>query len=195
MSFSSLFPVFSSSSVFPLCFFDQSVVPAGFIDFIVEPTFSGLIDTAEKVIGPLIEEERQAKESGNRRTRFCYYNLSQKNGSKQKSILPFYSISIYLKLIHSHCAPLSIFLTLLFVCFSLTGSGTVTVESVQRHSSSRQRSSDDGQMDFSLTAIDLPALRLHLSGVITSNKDRWKELSVHGTYTNKAMHYIAQISF
>lgn len=71
-----------------------------------------------------------------------------------------------------------------FVCFSLTGSGSVTVESVQRHSSSRQRSSDDGQMDFSLTAIDLPALRLRLSGVITSNKDRWKELSVHGTHTH-----------
>lgn len=52
--------------------------PAGFIDFIVEPTFSGLIDTAEKVIGPLIEEERQAKESGNRRTRYYYCNLFSK---------------------------------------------------------------------------------------------------------------------
>ncbi|XP_029702319.1 calcium/calmodulin-dependent 3',5'-cyclic nucleotide phosphodiesterase 1A-like isoform X2 [Takifugu rubripes] len=117
----------------PLCDRNTTMIAQsqiGFIDFIVEPTFSGLIDTAEKVIGPLIEEERQAKESGNRRT-------------------------------------------------SLTGSGSVTVESVQRHSSSCQRRSDDGQTDFSLTAIDLPALRLHLSGVITSNKDRWKELSVH----------------
>uniref|UniRef100_A0A1A7WVP3 Phosphodiesterase n=2 Tax=Iconisemion striatum TaxID=60296 RepID=A0A1A7WVP3_9TELE len=102
----------------------------GFIDFIVEPTFTVLVDTTEKVIFPLIEEERKAKESGNRRS-------------------------------------------------SLTGSGSVTVESVQRHSSSRHGNSDDGQMNFSLTAIDLPALRLHLSTVITSNKDRWKELSVH----------------
>uniref|UniRef100_A0A669C3M3 Phosphodiesterase n=1 Tax=Oreochromis niloticus TaxID=8128 RepID=A0A669C3M3_ORENI len=102
----------------------------GFIDFIVEPTFSVLIDTTEKVIGPLIEEDRKARETGNRRS-------------------------------------------------SLTGSGSVTVESVQRHSSVRHGNSDDGQMDFSLTAIDLPALKLHLSGVITSNKDRWKELSVH----------------
>ncbi|KAI3355881.1 hypothetical protein L3Q82_004236 [Scortum barcoo] len=102
----------------------------GFIDFIVEPTFSGLVDTTEKVIGPLIEEDRKARETGNRRS-------------------------------------------------SLTGSGSVTVESVQRHSSGRYGNSDDGQMDFSLTAIDLPALRLHLSGVIASNKDRWKELSVH----------------
>ncbi|XP_040912667.1 calcium/calmodulin-dependent 3',5'-cyclic nucleotide phosphodiesterase 1A [Toxotes jaculatrix] len=102
----------------------------GFIDFIVEPTFSVLIDTTEKVIGPLIEEDRKARETGNRRS-------------------------------------------------SLTGSGSVTVESVQRHSSGRHGNSDDGQMDFSLTAIDLPALRLHLSGVIVSNKDRWKELSVH----------------
>ncbi|XP_062288206.1 dual specificity calcium/calmodulin-dependent 3',5'-cyclic nucleotide phosphodiesterase 1A [Scomber scombrus] len=102
----------------------------GFIDFIVEPTFSVLIDTTEKVIGPLIEEDRRARETGNRRS-------------------------------------------------SLTGSGSVTVESVQRHSSGRHGNSDDGQMDFSLTAIDLPALRLHLSGVIASNKDRWKELSVH----------------
>ncbi|XP_054602515.1 dual specificity calcium/calmodulin-dependent 3',5'-cyclic nucleotide phosphodiesterase 1A isoform X1 [Nothobranchius furzeri] len=102
----------------------------GFIDFIVEPTFTVLVDTTEKVIFPLIEEERKAKETGNRRS-------------------------------------------------SLTGSGSVTVESVQRHSSNRQGNSDDGQINFSLTAIDLPALRLHLSTVITSNKDRWKELSVH----------------
>ncbi|KAM9342331.1 dual specificity calcium/calmodulin-dependent 3',5'-cyclic nucleotide phosphodiesterase 1A [Pholidichthys leucotaenia] len=102
----------------------------GFIDFIVEPTFSVLIDTTEKVIGPLIEEDRKARETGNRRS-------------------------------------------------SLTGSGSVTVESVQRHSSNRYGNSDEGQMDFSLTAIDLPALRAHLSGVIASNKDRWKELSVH----------------
>ncbi|KAM7379988.1 hypothetical protein PAMP_003318 [Pampus punctatissimus] len=102
----------------------------GFIDFIVEPTFSVLIDTTDKVIGPLIEEDRKARETGNRRS-------------------------------------------------SLTGSGSVTVESVQRHSSGRHGNGDDGQMDFSLTAIDLSALRLHLSGVIGSNKDRWKELSVH----------------
>uniref|UniRef100_A0AAQ4S8G4 Phosphodiesterase n=1 Tax=Gasterosteus aculeatus aculeatus TaxID=481459 RepID=A0AAQ4S8G4_GASAC len=102
----------------------------GFIDFIVEPTFSVLIDTTEKVIGPLIEEDRKAKETGNRKS-------------------------------------------------SLTGSGSVTVESVQRHSSGRYGNSNDGQMDFSLTAIDLPALKSHLTGVIGSNKDRWKELSVH----------------
>ncbi|TNN74057.1 Calcium/calmodulin-dependent 3',5'-cyclic nucleotide phosphodiesterase 1A [Liparis tanakae] len=102
----------------------------GFIDFIVEPTFSVLIDTTEKVIGPLIEEDRKARETGNRRS-------------------------------------------------SLTGSGSVTVESVQKHSSGRYGNSNDGQMDFSLTAIDLPALKVHLSGVIVSNKDRWKELSVH----------------
>ncbi|XP_017284574.1 calcium/calmodulin-dependent 3',5'-cyclic nucleotide phosphodiesterase 1A [Kryptolebias marmoratus] len=102
----------------------------GFIDFIVEPTFTVLVDTTEKVIGPLIEEDRKAKETGNRRS-------------------------------------------------SLTGSGSVTVESVQRHSSSRHGNSDDGQLNFSLMAIDLPALRLHLSSVIASNKERWKELSVH----------------
>ncbi|XP_071328705.1 dual specificity calcium/calmodulin-dependent 3',5'-cyclic nucleotide phosphodiesterase 1A isoform X5 [Trachinotus anak] len=46
----------------------------GFIDFIVEPTFSVLIDTTEKVIGPLIEEDRKARETGNRRSRkwLCY---------------------------------------------------------------------------------------------------------------------------
>ncbi|XP_034043003.1 calcium/calmodulin-dependent 3',5'-cyclic nucleotide phosphodiesterase 1A [Thalassophryne amazonica] len=102
----------------------------GFIDFIVEPTFSVLIDTTEKVIGPLIEEERKARETGNRRS-------------------------------------------------SLTGTGSVTVEAVQRHSSSRHGNSDDGQMDFSLTAISLPALKHQFSSIIGSNKDRWKELSLH----------------
>ncbi|XP_061649002.1 dual specificity calcium/calmodulin-dependent 3',5'-cyclic nucleotide phosphodiesterase 1C isoform X2 [Phyllopteryx taeniolatus] len=101
----------------------------GFIDFIVEPTFSVLVDMTEKVIGPLIDEERKAQETGNRRP-------------------------------------------------SLTGSGSVTVESVQRHSSCRHGNRDIGQMDFSLTAIDLPELRKHLSDVINRNKDRWKELSV-----------------
>ncbi|XP_068602823.1 dual specificity calcium/calmodulin-dependent 3',5'-cyclic nucleotide phosphodiesterase 1A [Brachionichthys hirsutus] len=102
----------------------------GFIDFIVEPTFSGLIDTTEKVIGPLIEEDKKAGDTGNRR---C----------------------------------------------NRTGSGSVTVESAQRHSSGLHGSIDDAQMDFSLTAIDVPALRHRLSGVIASNKERWKELSVH----------------
>lgn len=92
---------------FALYFFGQSVVLAGFIDFIVEPTFSGLVDTAEKVIGPLIEEERQAKESGNRRTRYYYYSFFQMNGRMKKNVLPF-----DLKLIHSHCANSSIFVSL-----------------------------------------------------------------------------------
>lgn len=78
----SLSPLFLSSFLFiPLYFFDHSCKPAGFIDFIVEPTFSGLIDTAEKVIGPLIEEERQAKESGNRRTRYYDGNLFSKTSA------------------------------------------------------------------------------------------------------------------
>ncbi|XP_077435309.1 dual specificity calcium/calmodulin-dependent 3',5'-cyclic nucleotide phosphodiesterase 1A-like isoform X1 [Vanacampus margaritifer] len=101
----------------------------GFIDFIVEPTFSVLVDTTEKVMGPLIDEERKARETGNRRS-------------------------------------------------SLTGSGSVTVESVQRHGGGRHGNRDDAHTDFSLTAIDLPALRKHLSDVISRNKDRWKELSV-----------------
>ncbi|XP_056144952.1 dual specificity calcium/calmodulin-dependent 3',5'-cyclic nucleotide phosphodiesterase 1A [Lampris incognitus] len=100
----------------------------GFIDFIVEPTFSVLIDAAEKVMSPLIEEDRLGQETGNRRS-------------------------------------------------SLTGSGSVTVESVQRHSTGRNGNCDDGQMDFSLTAIDLTALRLCLTGIITRNKNKWKELS------------------
>ncbi|XP_061735364.1 dual specificity calcium/calmodulin-dependent 3',5'-cyclic nucleotide phosphodiesterase 1C [Nerophis ophidion] len=101
----------------------------GFIDFIVEPTFSVLVDMTEKVIAPLIDEDRKGRETGNRRS-------------------------------------------------SLTGSGSVTVESVQRHNSGLHGSRDDGQLDFSLTAIDLPALRTHLCAVIAGNKERWKELSV-----------------
>ncbi|XP_059896492.1 dual specificity calcium/calmodulin-dependent 3',5'-cyclic nucleotide phosphodiesterase 1A isoform X2 [Gadus macrocephalus] len=104
----------------------------GFIDFIVEPTFSILIDATEKVMLPLIDEERLARESGLRRS-------------------------------------------------SLTGSGSVTVDSVQRHSSSRHGNSEDGQTDFSLAAVDLPSLRRRLAGLISSNKERWKELSSQET--------------
>ncbi|KAG7249061.1 hypothetical protein CRUP_030794 [Coryphaenoides rupestris] len=104
----------------------------GFIDFIVEPTFSILVDASEKVMQPLIEEESLARESGHRRS-------------------------------------------------SLTGSGSVTVESVQRHSSGRHGNGEDGQTDFSLAAVDLPSLRRRLSGLISSNKERWKELSTQET--------------
>nr|XP_061826967.1 golgin subfamily A member 6-like protein 22 isoform X1 [Nerophis lumbriciformis] len=116
----------------PLCDRKATVIAQsqiGFIDFIVEPTFSVLVDMTEKVIAPLIDEDRKGRETGNRRS-------------------------------------------------SLTGSGSVTVESVQRHNSGHHGSRDDGQLDFSLTAIDLPALRTHLSAVIAGNKERWKELSV-----------------
>ncbi|XP_056435285.1 dual specificity calcium/calmodulin-dependent 3',5'-cyclic nucleotide phosphodiesterase 1A [Gadus chalcogrammus] len=107
----------------------------GFIDFIVEPTFSILIDATEKVMLPLIDEERLARESGLRRS-------------------------------------------------SLTGSGSVTVDSVQRHSSSRHGNREDGQTDFSLAAVDLPSLRRRLAGLISSNKERWKELSSQGAVHN-----------
>ncbi|XP_057707545.1 dual specificity calcium/calmodulin-dependent 3',5'-cyclic nucleotide phosphodiesterase 1A isoform X2 [Corythoichthys intestinalis] len=110
----------------PLCDRKATVIAQsqiGFIDFIVEPTFSVLVDVAEKVMAPLVEEERKGREAGDRRRG------------------------------------------------SLTGSGSVTVESVQRRG-------DRGRSDFSLAAVDLPALRKHLSDVITRNKDRWKELSV-----------------
>uniref|UniRef100_A0A3Q2XE60 Phosphodiesterase n=1 Tax=Hippocampus comes TaxID=109280 RepID=A0A3Q2XE60_HIPCM len=103
----------------PLCDRQATMIAQsqiGFIDFIVEPTFSVLVDTTEKVMGPLIDEERKARETGNRRF------------------------------------------------------------------------SDDGQTDFSLTAIDLTALRKHLSDVINGNKDRWKELSVHGMCTRTHTH-------
>lgn len=43
----------------------------------MEPTFSVLIDTTEKVIGPLIEEDRKARETGNRRSRYCCYYCSR----------------------------------------------------------------------------------------------------------------------
>lgn len=55
-------------SLYPVC--PSLCLAAGFIDFIVEPTFSVLIDTTEKVIGPLIEEDRKARETGNRRSRY-----------------------------------------------------------------------------------------------------------------------------
>lgn len=51
----------------------RAFLVAGFIDFIVEPTFTVLIDTTEKVIGPLIDEDRKAKETGNRRSRYFNY--------------------------------------------------------------------------------------------------------------------------
>uniref|UniRef100_A0A8C9W290 Phosphodiesterase n=1 Tax=Scleropages formosus TaxID=113540 RepID=A0A8C9W290_SCLFO len=43
----------------------------GFIDFIVEPTFSVLIDSTEKIISPLIEEAIKSGDSGVRRSRYA----------------------------------------------------------------------------------------------------------------------------
>lgn len=42
----------------------------GFIDFIVEPTFSVLIDSTEKIITPLIEEALRTADSADQRSRF-----------------------------------------------------------------------------------------------------------------------------
>lgn len=42
---------------------------AGFIDFIVEPTFTVLTDMTEKIVSPLIEETSQAGGTGQRRSR------------------------------------------------------------------------------------------------------------------------------
>ena len=53
---------------------------AGFIDFIVEPTFSILIDATEKVMLPLIDEERLARKSGLRRSR--YRDISSSHPSR-----------------------------------------------------------------------------------------------------------------
>lgn len=53
-----------------------SVVPlryccfsAGFIDFIVEPTFTVLTDMTEKIVSPFIDETSQAGGTGQRRSR------------------------------------------------------------------------------------------------------------------------------
>uniref|UniRef100_A0A6Q2YM24 Phosphodiesterase n=1 Tax=Esox lucius TaxID=8010 RepID=A0A6Q2YM24_ESOLU len=102
----------------------------GFIDFIVEPTFSVLVDTTEKIITPLIEDTLKSQDTGVRRS-----------------------------------------------------SGSVTVvESVQRHSvrGSSQGEDQGVTTDYSLTGIDLKRVRRTLAEVIQHNKDRWKELSVHG---------------
>lgn len=70
---------------YPVCL--SLCLVAGFIDFIVEPTFSGLIDTTEKVIGPLIEEDRKARETGNRRSRYHYYSINKSHLYCQRKFL------------------------------------------------------------------------------------------------------------
>ena len=42
---------------------------AGFIDFIVEPTFTVLTDMTEKIVSPFIDETSQAGGTGQRRSR------------------------------------------------------------------------------------------------------------------------------
>lgn len=46
---------------------------SGFIDFIVEPTFSLLTDTTEKIVIPLIEESAKSESSNYRPSRYnCF---------------------------------------------------------------------------------------------------------------------------
>lgn len=61
--------IFSPLLCFLYIFLTRCLVsfPPGFIDFIVEPTFSVLVDTTEKIISPLIEEA--LKSGGVRRAR------------------------------------------------------------------------------------------------------------------------------
>lgn len=44
-------------------------LPPGFIDFIVEPTFTVLTDMTEKIVSPLIDETSQTGGTGQRRSR------------------------------------------------------------------------------------------------------------------------------
>lgn len=52
-----------------------SVCLSGFIDFIVEPTFSVLVDTTEKIITPLIEDSLKSHDTGVRRSRWDTFPL------------------------------------------------------------------------------------------------------------------------
>ena len=65
----------------------------GFIDFIVEPTFSILIDATEKVMLPLIDEERLARESGLRRSRYTDISSSHQNQMDRLKCSPLFNLS------------------------------------------------------------------------------------------------------
>lgn len=48
---------------------EHRCLSTGFIDFIVEPTFTVLTDMTEKIVNPLIEETSQTGGTGQRRSR------------------------------------------------------------------------------------------------------------------------------
>ncbi|GAB1290864.1 Phosphodiesterase [Apodemus speciosus] len=60
-------------------------VPVGFIDFIVEPTFTVLTDMTEKIVSPLIDENSQTGGTGQRRSSLNSINSSDAKRSGVKS--------------------------------------------------------------------------------------------------------------
>ena len=53
-----------------------SFVFSGFIDFIVEPTFSLLTDSTEKIVIPLIEEASKSESSNYGASRYNSFSLA-----------------------------------------------------------------------------------------------------------------------
>lgn len=56
-------------SLLACCFLSHCCFSVGFIDFIVEPTFTVLTDMTEKIVSPLIDESSQTGGTGQRRSR------------------------------------------------------------------------------------------------------------------------------
>ncbi|XP_029445658.1 calcium/calmodulin-dependent 3',5'-cyclic nucleotide phosphodiesterase 1C isoform X2 [Rhinatrema bivittatum] len=72
----------------PLCDRKSTMVPqsqVGFIDFIVEPTFTVLTDMTEKIVTPLIEEASRSGLAGFRRSSLNSINTSEVKRSSVKS--------------------------------------------------------------------------------------------------------------
>ena len=56
-------------SLLACCYLSHCCFSIGFIDFIVEPTFTVLTDMTEKIVSPLIDESSQTGGTGQRRSR------------------------------------------------------------------------------------------------------------------------------
>ncbi|XP_008049632.1 calcium/calmodulin-dependent 3',5'-cyclic nucleotide phosphodiesterase 1C-like, partial [Carlito syrichta] len=72
----------------PLCDRKSTMVAqsqVGFIDFIVEPTFTVLTDMTEKIVSPLIDETSQTGGTGQRRSSLNSINSSDAKRSGVKS--------------------------------------------------------------------------------------------------------------
>lgn len=140
--------------------------PAGFIDFIVEPTFTVLTEMIERIMAPLMEEASRSGLDVFRHSRwhkifvFCHMLSDRFNLWYRCHIVCVFDMCLHIYTSHS--------------VNSISGSD-------EKHSSVKSTASEGSS---SLTTVDFNSFKITWNREIHHNKETWKAQAARGTHAN-----------